>query len=58
VLCAPGTVAEAIRRHRANAEIVAIDPVAQIILGALWASGLHRIGINRRLGYWLRALGR
>jgi hypothetical protein len=23
----------------------------------LWASGLRRFGINRRLGYWLRALG-
>jgi hypothetical protein len=50
-------LAEAIGRHPANTEIVAIDPFVLIIFKARWASGLHRIGINRRLGYWLRALG-
>jgi hypothetical protein len=48
VLCAPTPFANAIRRHPANAEIVAIDPFAQI---------LHKIGINQRLGYSLRAFG-
>jgi hypothetical protein len=48
---------EAIRRHPANAEIVAIAPFVLIIFEALWASGSHRIGINQRLGYWFRALG-
>jgi hypothetical protein len=51
-------LAEAIRRHPANTEIVAIDPFVLIIFKALWASGLHRIGINWRLGYWFARWGR